>query len=687
MTVAGKTILSLFLALCVTEVARAEHVVSREERLDRAVDAATSAWRDRIPKTRALLERIRKVALPRHVRALENVLIADGIERAARAHEMKPSDPARRTLLLDAAEELALAQPDHVAALVARGWLKRETGDLAGAARDLEAAVNLKPDDGSAREDLARTRWRLGDHETAIRLMDEGLVQSGNRPGAEVFVRMLRALARGGEDQRARALAERQLTIARSEEVKSAFHGYLTEAKITSQDLSGAVDSLLQTREQDRTWLIGGLVRAGRALASTPAGRNTVLTAIDARTLEMPTAVLRLAGDLRHEVGQDEASIRRYAASLTGGDEEARELVEHVQASGLPFAPGAMVNVMASVGPSHGAARLAPIAYTPSPLDQLGALPLMAPLRGESAARATDLLLGLLPAAGQRSPEQIDAAVRRISVGRERPVGPTRRRLLTEVLAGKTAEAKRTLDALALTSWHANDPRPVGSPVDVAYYASVGNFPLTRAHEHPETVDAVAAALRELNDPQTPERRQLERIMEVAKQEVNAPVVSRDPIAIDCDASGNIEMTSSADEPRAVQFDLDGWGIANRTQWLAGGDGWLCEDVDRDGKISSGRELFGNAGGFSDGFEKLALRDANHDGVISGAELAGLSIWIDRDNPGVTDPGELTPVEVAGLTAVSIPRVGLRAVATLNGHKRLCLEVWPEAFAPRFAQW
>jgi hypothetical protein len=124
----------------------------------------------------------------------------------------------------------------------------------------------------------------------------------------------------------------------------------------------------------------------------------------------------------------------------------------------------------------------------------------------------------------------------------------------------------------------------------------------------------------------------------VARQELEVPAIPRDPIAIDCDASGGIEMSNAYDEKAGTRFDLEGWGTAGRIQWLAAGrDGWLCEDADHDGKIASGRELFGTAGGYSDGFEKLALRDSDRNGTVEGPELAGLSIWIDDANPGVTD--------------------------------------------------
>lgn len=94
------------------------------------------------------------------------------------------------------------------------------------------------------------------------------------------------------------------------------------------------------------------------------------------------------------------------------------------------------------------------------------------------------------------------------------------------------------------------------------------------------------------------------------------------------------------------------WGERNemeQTEWLekGGGDGFLVWDVDGDGQITSGKELFSefDINGyerFANGFEKLAhYFDKDGDGVVTGEELVGLMIWVDEDADGQTDPGEL----------------------------------------------
>jgi hypothetical protein len=181
-------------------------------------------------------------------------------------------------------------------------------------------------------------------------------------------------------------------------------------------------------------------------------------------------------------------------------------------------------------------------------------------------------------------------------------------------------------------------------------------------------------ALEELQRRDTPERKKVGRVLEIT-------TYLSSPIVLDLDGNGTPDLSSDRDAAASVPFDLAGWGCPQRVQWLAPGrDGWLCEDLDGDGRIGSGFELFGTAGGFNNGFEKLALRDADGDGEVRGEELAGLSLWIDRNGNGKTDGGELVPVECVGLTRIVLPGSGLVAPITVNGQSRLCWDVYPTVF-------
>ncbi|MBW2278704.1 MAG: hypothetical protein JRF63_14530 [Deltaproteobacteria bacterium] len=95
--------------------------------------------------------------------------------------------------------------------------------------------------------------------------------------------------------------------------------------------------------------------------------------------------------------------------------------------------------------------------------------------------------------------------------------------------------------------------------------------------------------------------------------------------------------------------------------WLAGGDdALLALDLDGDGAITSGRELFGEAtGGWApDGFAALARHDQNGDLFIDASDpvFASLLAWVD-DGDAVSSAEELRPLATTGITSISLSAV------------------------------
>jgi hypothetical protein len=130
------------------------------------------------------------------------------------------------------------------------------------------------------------------------------------------------------------------------------------------------------------------------------------------------------------------------------------------------------------------------------------------------------------------------------------------------------------------------------------------------------------------------------------------------PLVFDID--GNGIRTLSVDQ--GVRFDLDADGKKDQTGWVGSGDGLLARDLDGDGQIDDGSELFGEATVLADGsrakdgFEALASLDANRDGVVDAkdAGFASLKIWSDADADGYTDAGELKSLSELGITSVRV---------------------------------
>ena len=88
------------------------------------------------------------------------------------------------------------------------------------------------------------------------------------------------------------------------------------------------------------------------------------------------------------------------------------------------------------------------------------------------------------------------------------------------------------------------------------------------------------------------------------------------------------------------------------TDWPTAATPWIALDLDGDGTIASGAELFGSStvlpggGRATNGFLALAPLDANGDGVLDARDpmFAKLVLWSDRDGDHRSSPDELRPL-------------------------------------------
>ncbi|HMN41600.1 MAG TPA: hypothetical protein PKE29_12200 [Phycisphaerales bacterium] len=124
-------------------------------------------------------------------------------------------------------------------------------------------------------------------------------------------------------------------------------------------------------------------------------------------------------------------------------------------------------------------------------------------------------------------------------------------------------------------------------------------------------------------------------------------------------------LGSLIDSTTAVPFDLDGSGRPQSWPWPLSSAGILVWDPTNSGKITSGRQLFGSVSWwifFDNGYQALDALDDNRDGELTGPELKGIAVWIDRNGNGVSDPGEVVPVESFGIRSIRV-----RATSTEDG--------------------
>jgi hypothetical protein len=130
------------------------------------------------------------------------------------------------------------------------------------------------------------------------------------------------------------------------------------------------------------------------------------------------------------------------------------------------------------------------------------------------------------------------------------------------------------------------------------------------------------------------------------------------PLVLDLNGDG--VQTLSLDD--GVQFDLLNTGSKQSVGWVDKHDGLLVMDLNGDGMINSGAELFGDhtqlADGSlaKDGWAALAALDSNADGLIDAKDAAfnALNVWVDANSDGVSAAAELYTLNDLGINAIGL---------------------------------
>lgn len=155
------------------------------------------------------------------------------------------------------------------------------------------------------------------------------------------------------------------------------------------------------------------------------------------------------------------------------------------------------------------------------------------------------------------------------------------------------------------------------------------------------------------------------------------------PIVLNMDGTGKLMASNGEYRPhtemysdRLAIFDFYGSGEPSLLEWVGPNDGLLCVPK-ADGRVD-GTCLFGIANGYDDGYEELAVtRDANKDGVISGAELEGLYVWQDRNGNAIAGTKELKTVQELGITEISVKHNNFKSSFKMNGETCTSWDWWP----------
>ena len=101
--------------------------------------------------------------------------------------------------------------------------------------------------------------------------------------------------------------------------------------------------------------------------------------------------------------------------------------------------------------------------------------------------------------------------------------------------------------------------------------------------------------------------------------------------------------------------------------WIGKDDGLLIGDINNNGLIDNGSELFGNKSksnnhysytnpNAKDGFEALKEPDSNNDGIISNLDenFDKLQIWQDSNSNGVSETNELKSLSELGIESLNL---------------------------------
>ncbi len=120
---------------------------------------------------------------------------------------------------------------------------------------------------------------------------------------------------------------------------------------------------------------------------------------------------------------------------------------------------------------------------------------------------------------------------------------------------------------------------------------------------------------------------------------------------------------------KTVKFDLDGTQRGQDWAWVKPDTGILVWDPRATGVVTSAKQLFGSVTWWifwRDGYSAMEALDDNHDGKLSGAELKGLAVWFDRNGNGVSDPGEVMPIESIGVENIAVRATGRDGISPTN---------------------
>ncbi len=158
------------------------------------------------------------------------------------------------------------------------------------------------------------------------------------------------------------------------------------------------------------------------------------------------------------------------------------------------------------------------------------------------------------------------------------------------------------------------------------------------------------------------------------------------PLVLDITGNGVLQASNGQNMPghdvvkeNNIISDFFGDGFEIAMEWVGPQDGLLVAPK-ADGSVDMSC-LFGTAGGYETGYEKLSLYDKNNDMKVTGEELNDLAIWQDANGNGIADAGEVKSVKSLGITSINVEFNKENFVSSFerNGQTYKMWDWWPNA--------
>jgi hypothetical protein len=132
-------------------------------------------------------------------------------------------------------------------------------------------------------------------------------------------------------------------------------------------------------------------------------------------------------------------------------------------------------------------------------------------------------------------------------------------------------------------------------------------------------------------------------------------------------------------------FDITGDGNVDYTEWTTPNTSDALLVKPENGKVETALQLFGTAGGYDNGYEKLSLVcDTDKNGWVEGQELEGLALWMDTNSDGVCQSEELKSLSDYGITAISTDHSNyVSSYKTEDGKMHISWDWWPAVSSTR----